>query len=72
MDRVPARVGPQGIPATQFRATGCGTVTLAPSGDSAMAYNFSVDPIPPHASVMLKRVGTEHPFWLVTASECPA
>ncbi len=66
-----ALVGPLGIPATQFRATGCGIVTLLPLQETAMAYNFGVDPIPPHASVMLKRCGTEHRFWLVTASECP-
>ncbi len=62
-----ARVGPQGIPATQFRATGCGTVKLLPSYESAMAYNFSADPIAPHAAVLLKRVGAEYPFWLIKA-----
>ncbi len=71
MDRVPARVGPQGIPATQFRATGCGAVKLLSSYESVMAYNFSAEPVPPHAAVILKRCGTEHPFWLVTACECP-
>ena len=62
-----AQVGPLGIPATRFLATGCGPVTLAPSGESAMAYNFGTEPVPPHASVIVKRCGTEHQFWLVKA-----